>query len=170
MKHAAIAAGALALGLVTVSLPAVAAGHYTCGGPESAAVSEVVKPLIEEAKLCKGLKRKVDAGLFKVKVRIDQTKTVRVEKLDYCTSESSRKIEATVYVACQTDEDEKVQISVDESFDVMVEVANKDCAVTSFTVEPRGDVGKLIARNSDFEDKVRKAVERQVAKACDSGS
>jgi len=170
MKLAVIATGALALGLYTVSWPAMAAGEFACGGPDSAAVSDVVKPLIEKAKLCKGLKQKVDAGLFKVKVKIDQTKTVRVEKLDYCTSDSSRKIEATVYVACQTDEDEKVQISVDESFDVMVEVANKDCAVTDFKVEPHGDIGKLIARNGDFEDKIRKAVERQIAKACDSAS
>lgn len=168
MKYVAIAAGALALGLSTV--PAMAAGEFACGGPESAAVSEVVKPLIEKAKLCKGLKQKVDAGLFKVKVKIDQTKAVRVEKLDYCTSDSSRKIEATVYVACQTDEDEQVQISVNESFDVMVEVANKDCTVTDFKVEPQGDIGKLIARNGDFEDKIRKAVERQIAKACDSAS
>ncbi len=170
MKHAAIAAGVLALALHTASLSAMAAGDFACGGPESAAVSEVVKPLIEKAKLCKGLKRKVDAGLFKVRIKIDQTKAVRVEKLDYCTSQSSRRIAATVYVACQTDADEDVQISVDESFDVMVEVANKDCAVTRFKVEPHGDIGKLIARNGDFEDKIRKAVERQIAKACDSAS
>lgn len=170
MKLAAIAASALVLGLLTASLPAMAAGKFECGGPESATVAEVVKPLIEKAKLCKGLKRKVDAGLFKVKIKIDQTKAVRVEKLDYCTSETSRKIEATVYVACETDEDEKVQISVDESFDVMVEIANKDCAVSDFKVAPHGDIGKLIAKNSDFEDKIRKAVERQVAKACDSAS
>ena len=90
---------------------------------------------------------------------------VRVEKLDYCTSDTSRKIEATVYVACETDKDEEVRISVDESFDVMVEIGNEKCAVIGFKVEPHGDIGKLIARNSDFEDKIRKAVERQVAKA-----
>ncbi|HTN98876.1 MAG TPA: hypothetical protein VL101_18005, partial [Nordella sp.] len=136
MKYPAIAAGLLGLGLFAISQPATAAGKFACGGPESDTVAEVVKPLIEKAKLCKGLKQKVDAGLFKVKIKIDQTKTVRVEKLDYCTSETSRKIEATVYVACETDADEKVQISVDESFDVMVEIANKDCAVTGFKVEP----------------------------------
>jgi hypothetical protein len=170
MKYPAIAAGLLGFGLLTAPLPSMAAGKFECGGPESATVAEVVKPLIEKAKLCKGLKQKVDAGLFKVKIKIDQTREVRVEKLDYCTSESSRKLEATVYVACETDEDEEVQISVDESFDVMVEIANKNCTVTEFKVEPHGDIGKLIAKNSDFEDKVRKAVERQIAKACDSAS
>lgn len=170
MKYPALAAGLLGFGLFTASLPSMAAGQFECGGPESATVAEVVKPLIEKAKLCKGLKQKVDAGLFKVKIKIDQTREVRVEKLDYCTSETSRKLEATVYVACETDEDEEVQISVDESFDVTVEIANKNCTVTDFKVEPHGDIGKLIAKNSDFEDKVRKAVERQIAKACDSAS
>ncbi len=170
MKYPTIAAGLLGFGLFAGPLPAMAAGQFECGGSEGATVAEVVKPLIEKAKLCKGLKQKVDAGLFKVKVKIDQTREVRVEKLDYCTSESSRKLEATVYVACETDKDEEVQISVDESFDVMVEIANKNCAVTGFKVEPHGDIGKLIAKNSDFEDKVRKAVERQIAKACDSAS
>lgn len=170
MKYPAIAAGLMGFGLFTAPLPAMAAGQFECGGPESATVAEVVKPLIEKAKLCKGLKQKVDAGLFKVKIKIDQTREVRVEKLDYCTSDTSRKLAATVYVACETDEDEEVQISLDESFDVTVEIANKNCAVTEFKVEPHGDIGKLIAKNSDFEDKVRKAVEKQVAKACDSAS
>ena len=170
MKYPAIAVGLLGFGLFAGSPLAMAAGQFECGGPESATVAEVIKPLIEKAKLCKGLKQKVDAGLFKVKIKIDQTREVRVEKLDYCTSETSRKIEATVYVACETDEDEEVQISVDESFDVMVEIANKDCAVTEFKVDPHGDIGKLIAKNTDFEDKVRKAVERQIGKACDSAS
>lgn len=170
MKNAVIAAGALALSLFTASVPAMAAGKFECGGPESATVAAVVKPLIEKAKLCKGLKQKVDAGLFKVKVKIDQTRKVSVEKLDYCTSDTSRKIEATVYVACETDKDEEVQISVDESFDVLVEISNEKCAVTDFKVEPHGDIGKLIARNSDFEEKVRKTVEKQIAKACGSAS
>ncbi|MFZ5671818.1 MAG: hypothetical protein ACOZAM_02515 [Pseudomonadota bacterium] len=170
MKYPAFAAGLMGFGLFAATLPASAAGPFECGGPESATVAEVVKPLIEKAKLCKGLKQKVDAGLFKVKIKIDQTREVRVEKLDYCTSDTSRKLAATVYVACETDEDEEVQISVDESFDVMVEIANKDCAVTDFKVEPHGDIGKLIARNTDFKDKVRKAVERQIGKACDSAS
>ena len=96
MKHPFFAAGALALGLLTVSLPAMAAGKFECGGPESATIAEVVKPLIEKAKLCKGLKQKVDAGLFKVKIKIDQTRSVKVEKINYCTSPAHRKIEATV--------------------------------------------------------------------------
>jgi hypothetical protein len=117
-----------------------------------------------------GLKEKVDAGLFRVKIRIDRTKSVKVEKIIYCTSEASRKIEATVAVTCESDKDEEVHIEIAESFDVTVEISNKACAVTNFKVEPEGDIGKLIARNIDFEDKVRKAVDRQIAKACDGAS
>jgi hypothetical protein len=49
-------------------------------------------------------------------------------------------------------------------------ISNKTCAVTDFTIEPEGDIGRLIATTSDFEDKVRKAVEKEVAKGCDSAS
>ena len=157
-----------ALGMVVS--PSSAEDKFDCSGPENVEVADTLKPLIEKAKLCKGLKQKVDAGLFKVKVKIDQTKSVKVEKINYCTSQASRRIEATVAVECETDEDEEVHIEVSENFDVAVEVDNKTCAVTHFNIEAEGRIGKLIAKNTDFEDKVRKAVERQIAKACDSAS
>ena len=147
-----------------------AQGKFDCTGSENVEVAETLKPLIEKAKLCKGLKQKVDAGLFKIKIKIDQTKLVRVDRINYCTSEASKKIEATVTVECSTDNDEEVQIDLRERFEVAVEISNKTCAVTDFRIEPEGDVGKLIAKNTDFEDKVRKAVQRQIAKACDSAS
>ncbi|MGE0008907.1 MAG: hypothetical protein AB7S92_25420 [Parvibaculaceae bacterium] len=143
---------------------------FDCRSAENVEVAETLKPLIEKARLCKGLKQKVDVGLFKVKIKIDRTKSVRVEKIDYCTSRASRRIAATVAVECETDDDEEVHIEVAESFDVAVEVSDKTCTVVDFSVEPRGDIGKLIARNTDFEEKVRKAVERQIAKACDKAS
>jgi hypothetical protein len=143
---------------------------FDCSAKENVEVAETLRPLIEEAKLCKGLKQKVDAGLFKVKLKIDRTKSVKVERINYCTSEASRKIEANVSVECETDEDEEVQIELAESFDVAVVVSNKTCAVTDFRIEPEGDIGKLIAKNIDFAGKVRKAVEREIAKVCDSAS
>src|SRR5438034_1087963 len=127
-------------------------------------IAATLKPLIEKAKLCKGLKKKVDAGLFKVKIKIDQTRSVRVEQINYCTSETSRKIEGTVAVECETDEDEEVQIKLAESFDVAIEVSNKTCAVTGFRIEPKGDIGKMIAKKVDFEGKGRKAVEKEIAR------
>jgi hypothetical protein len=170
MKCFSIAVSASLLGLSGSFLPAWAEEKFDCKSPENIEVAETIKPLIEQAKLCKGLKKKVDAGLFKVKVKIDQTRSVRVEEINYCTSETSRKIEGTVAVECETDEDEEVQIKLAESFDVAIEINNKTCAVTGFRSEPEGDIGKLIAKNIDFEEKVRKAVEKEIAKACDSAS
>jgi hypothetical protein len=170
MKYLSIAVSASLLGLSGAFLPAWAEEKFDCKSPENLEVAETIKPLIEKAKLCKGLKKKVDAGLFKVKIKIDQTRSVRVEEINYCTSKTSRKIEGTVAVECETDEDEEVQIKLAESFDVAIEINNKTCAVTGFTIEPRGDIGKLIAKNVDFEEKVRKAVEKEIAKACDSAS
>jgi len=170
MKYLSIAVSASLLGLSGAFLPARAEEKFDCKSPENVEVAETIKPLIEKAKLCKGLKKKVDAGLFKVKIKIDQTRSVRVEEINYCTSKTSRKIEGTVAVECETDEDEEVQIKLAESFDVAIEINNKTCAVTGFTIEPQGDIGKLIAKNVDFEEKVRKAVEKEIAKACDSAS
>jgi hypothetical protein len=169
MKSPTIALCAIGLG-VSAMAQAWAEEKFDCRSPENVEIAETLKPVIEKAKLCKGLKEKVDAGLFKVKIKIDQTKSVKVEKINYCTSETSRRIEATVAVECESDADEEVHIELAESFDVAVEISNKTCAVTDFKIEPEGDIGKVIAKNIDFEDKVRKAVERQIAKACDSAS
>ena len=170
MKPSLIVLAAAGLGFIGVVQPAWAEEKFDCASPENVEVADTLKPIIEKAKLCKGLKQKVDAGLFKVKIKIDQTKSVKVERINYCTSAAGRKIDATVSVECETDDDEEVQINLAESFDVAVEIDNKTCAVTDFRIEPQGDIGKLIARNTDFKDKVRKEVERQIAKACDSAS
>lgn len=170
MKPLSIAFCATAIGYLGTSPSAWAEEKFDCAGAENVEVADTLKPIIEKAKLCKGLKQKVDAGLFKVKIKINNTKSVKVEKINYCTSEASRKIEATVAVECESDDDEEVHIALAESFDVAVAISNKTCAVTDFRIEPQGDIGKLIAKNTDFEDKVRKAVERQIAKACDSAS
>ncbi len=161
---------AASLGFFAMFQPASAEEKFDCASPENIEVADILKPIIEKAKLCKGLKQKVDAGLFKVKIKIDQTKLVKVEKINYCTSPASRKIEATVAVECETDDGEEVHVKLAESFDVAVEVSNKTCAVTDFRIEPEGDIGKLIAKNVDFKGKVRKAVEEQIAKVCDSAS
>ncbi len=170
MKRLSVVLSIAAIGFAGLLEPAWAEEKFDCTAPENVEVAEILKPIIEKVKLCKGLKKKVDAGLFKVKIKIDQTRSVKVEKINYCTSPSSRKIEATVEVECATDEDEEVQIDVSESFDVAVEVSNKTCAVTDFRIEPEGDIGKLIAKNTDFEEKVKKAVEHEIAKACDKPS
>ena len=170
MKLALIAISALALGLSGTLAPLAAEEKFDCKKSENVEIAETLKPLIEKAKLCKGLKKKVDAGLFKVKVKVDQTTSVRVEEINYCTSEQSRKIEGTVAVECESDDDAEVHISLAESFDVAIEISNKTCSVTNFKIEPHGDIGKLIAKNSDFEDKVKKAVQKEIGKACDSAS
>jgi hypothetical protein len=168
MKPISILPCVAAIAFLAAFPSAWAEEKFDCANPLNAVIASVLKPIIEKAKLCKGLKQKVDAGLFKVKIKIDQTKSVKVEKINYCTSQAHRKIEATVAVECESDDDEEVHIKLAESFDVAVEI-NKTCAVTGFKVEPEGDIGKLIAKNTDFEGKVRKAVEREVAKACGGG-
>ena len=170
MKLTSIALCAATITCLVMPWSAWAQDKFDCANPLNTVIAAALKPIIEKAKLCKGLKQKVDAGLFKVKIKIDQTKLVKVEKLNYCTSQTHRKIEATVAVECESDDDEELHIKLAESFDVAVEINNKTCAVTEFKIEPEGDIGKLIAKNIDFEDKVRKAVEQQVAKACDSAS
>ena len=170
MKPSSFAICAATFGLLAMLHPAAAEEKFDCGSAENVEVADTLKPIIEKAKLCKGLKQKVDAGLFKVKVKINNTKSVKVERINFCTSEASKKIEATVAVECESDDDEEVHIALAESFDVAVVVSNKTCAVTDFSIEPQGDIGKLIAKNVDFEDKVRKSVEKQIAKACDSAS
>jgi hypothetical protein len=170
MKPTSIALCAVVIAYFMTFRPVFAEETFDCANPVNAAIAGALKPIIEKTKLCKGLKRKIDAGLFKVKIKVDQTKSVKVEKINYCTSQTHRRIEGTVAVECESDDDEEVQIQLAETFDVAVEISNKTCAVTGFRIEPKGDIGKLIARNSGFEDKVRKAVAHEIAKACPSAS
>lgn len=166
MKPTSIALCAVVIAYSMTFRSATAEETFDCANPLNAEIAGVLKPIIEKIKLCKGLKQKVDAGLFKVKIKVDQTKSVKVEKINYCTSQAHRKIEGTVAVECESDDSEEVHINLAESFDVAVEIDNKTCAVTGFKIEPKGDIGKLIAKNTDFESKVRKAVEHEIAKAC----
>src|SRR5262245_32387019 len=108
MKPSYFALCTVTLGLLAAAQPALAEEKFDCATPENVEVADTLKPIIEKAKLCKGLKQKVDAGLFKVKVKINNTKSVKVEKINFCTSESSKKIEATVAVECESDDDEEV--------------------------------------------------------------
>ena len=170
MKPTSIALCVAVIACLMTSRPASAEERFDCANPLNAVVAGVLKPIIEKAKLCQGLKQKVDAGLFKVKIKVDQTKSVKVEKINYCTSQMHRKIEGTVAVECESDDDEEVHINLAESFDVAVEIDSKTCVVTGFRIEPKGDIGKLIAKNTDFESKVRKAVEHEIGKACPGAS
>jgi hypothetical protein len=143
---------------------------FDCKNPESQAVVATLKPIIEKAKLCKGLRKKVNTGFFKVKIRIDQTKEVRVEELAFCTSPTSSKIEATIHVECESPEDADVDIAIGETFEVAMTVDNKSCQIKDFEIEPDGEIGEFVAENTDFEDKVRKAAQKQVNKLCDPAS
>jgi hypothetical protein len=169
MKPTSIAFCTLAIALLATP-PARAEEKFDCANPLNTVVAATLKPIIEKSKLCQGLKQKVDAGLFKVKIKVDRTKSVKVEKINYCTSPASRKIEGTVAVECASDDDAEVHIQLAESFDVAVEINSKTCAVTNFKIEPKGDIGKLIAKNMDFEQKVRKAVEHEIGKVCSGGA
>jgi hypothetical protein len=143
---------------------------YDCKKPENQTVVATLKPIIEKAKLCKGLRKKVNAGLFKVKIEVDQTVLVRVDSLAFCTSADKSRIEATIHVECESPDDADVDITLAETFDVMMMVDNKTCQIVDFAVEPDGDIGELIAENTDFEDKVRKGAQKQVNKLCDPAS
>jgi hypothetical protein len=165
-----ILAAAFAVAPLLFAGAARAEETFNCDNPANQAIASVLKPVIEKAKLCKGLRQKVDVGLFKVKIRADQTKLVRVESLAFCTSDKSRRIEATIHVECESPEDAEVGISLAETFEVAMTVDNKSCKITDFEVEPDGEIGELIAENTDFEDKVRKAAQKQVTKFCESNS
>jgi len=170
MHPTSIALSAVAIAFLAIHRPAFAEEKCDCANPLNTVIAATLKPIIEKSKLCNGLKHKVDAGLFKVKIKVDETKSVKVEKINYCTSPTHRKIEGTIAVECESGEDAEVHIDLAESFDVAVEINNKTCAVSNFKIEPKGDIGKLIAKNSDFENKVRKAVEHEIAKACPGAS
>lgn len=163
-------AASLALAGLLVTGSARAEEVFDCENAANQMIAATLKPIIEKAKLCKGLKKKVNTGFFKVKLKVNQTKEVRVESLAFCTSKTSRKIEATIHVECESPEDAEIQISLAETFEVAMTVDNKSCKITDFEVEPDGRIGELVAENTDFEDKVREAAQKQVTKLCDSNS
>lgn len=169
MSTASFATG-LVLATLLLSGSARAEETFDCKNPANQAVVATLKPIIEKAKLCKGLRKKVNTGFFKVKIKVDQTAQVHVESLAFCTSPTSSKIEATIHVECESPEDADVDISIAETFEVAMTVDNKSCQIKDFSVEPDGKIGELVAENTDFEDKVRKAAQKQVNKLCDPAS
>jgi hypothetical protein len=142
------------------------ASFADCSDAASTAMANALRPVVEKTQLCSGLKTKVKTPLGKVRIVVDKTEAVELTSLRYCPSDPASTVQATVHVACATPDKAAVQVSVEESFDIRVIVRKPGCQVSDIHIEPRGEVGKLIARHTDLLDKAKAAIAEHIADLC----
>lgn len=97
---------------------------------------------------------------------MDDTAEVKLKSLRYCPSSAHSDLAASIYVKCQTSSAAAIHLSVDETFDIDMVLDNQTCAIIDFKIEPHGDMGKLVAANTDFPDRIRAAAARSIESIC----
>jgi hypothetical protein len=139
---------------------------HACSDVLSTVLADAVRPLIEKAPLCSGLRQDFDIGFGKMRLGIEKTSEVRLRSFQYCPGDVDSKLAATIHVRCETPPGEIVRFSVGETFDTQVTVDNKTCAITAFKIEPRNEIARIVAANFGFSEKVRGEIARHISVVC----
>jgi hypothetical protein len=148
-----------------VSWAAVPPAH-ACSDALSTLVAAALRPALEKEPLCRDLKKKVATPIGSVTLGVDHTEKVELRSLQYCASEASSSLEASVYVKCKTSDAAVVKFSIDETFDVKLTVLNDSCELTDFKVMPRGEIGQLVVALAGLSDRMKQAVAQQIRTLC----
>jgi hypothetical protein len=141
---------------------------HACSDVLSTVLADALRPLVEKAPLCSGLRQDFDVGFGfgKMRLGIDKTSEVRLRSFQYCPGDVDSKLAATIYVRCETPPGEMVRFSVGETFDADVTLDNKTCAITAFKIEPRNEIARIVATNLGFSEKVRAEIKRHISVIC----
>ena len=127
---------------------------YACNDALNTLLYNNIKPQIESADLCADFDH------------IDKTARVRLKKFSYCPGAITSKIKAQLSVKCKTSDSALFKTSVTENFDFSFLIDNQTCKVFDFDSSPRGDIGKLIANNSNFKASAKKAIQDKISEIC----
>ena len=143
-----------------------------CSNVLSTVIAEVVRPLLERAPLCRGLRQEVNVGFAKIPLAVDKTSEVRLRSFQYCPGERDSRLIASVFVRCESSPGAAVHLSPSATFQLDMTVDNRTCVITAFKIEPetRNEVVREIVRfltaNLDLTNKVRAEAARHISVVC----
>lgn len=127
---------------------------YACNDALSSLLYNSIKPEIENADLCADFDH------------IDKTASVKLKKFSYCLGPDTSEIKAQLSVKCKTSDSAFIKTSVKEDFDFSFLIDNQTCEVSDFDSSPKGDIGKLIAKNTNFQASAKKAIQEKINEIC----
>jgi hypothetical protein len=152
---------AMALVIVSIAKPANA-----CSDVLSTIVATALRPVIESTNVCRDLKQRVSTPLGAVTVGVDKTEKVELRALQYCPSPLDSILQASIFVRCSTSDAALIRLSIDETFELHLQVRNSNCEVLDMSVIPRGEIGRLIVGLTGFSDQIKQAAAQHIQVLC----
>ena len=143
-----------------------------CSDVLSTIIAEAVRPLLEKAPLCRGLRQEVNVGFGKIRLAIDKTSEVRLRSFQYCPGERDSRLKANVFVRCESSSDSVVHLSASATFQLDMTVDNQTCTITAFKIEPESrdeivrEIVRFLTANFDLTNKVRTEAARHISVVC----
>ena len=101
-------------------------------------------------------------------IGIDKTDTVLLNEFEYCADSQTSSLRANVFVKCRTSDNAVIKIQVQEDFEIEAKIDNQTCQIVEFHASPRGELGKLIARNVGFLERTQKTMQDNLHQLCDN--
>jgi len=148
----------------------VARSDQECSNVLSTVIAEAIRPLLEQAPLCSGLRTQIDLGFRKVPVGIDKTSEVSLRSLQYCPGDHSSRLSGRAFVRCETSQGIHTSLSATVMLDMTLD--NQSCAITAFDfdVESSNDLVKellkLLRANQALKNKVQAEIARHLSVVC----
>lgn len=156
--------------LVSLMIAGSAAGPANaCSDALSSLVAVALKPVLENADVCRELKQKVSTPLGPVTIGVDKTERVELRKLQYCPGPAESTLDGTVFVQCKTSDAATIKGSASETFDIAMRIQNSTCEILDLKVTPRGEIGRLFAGAAGLNGQLKKEAARHIRKLCAGG-
>lgn len=158
-----IVAGSMALSGVLGSVPVRA---QECPQAQGSALASALQPVLDATNPCADLRQEVDLGFMTVTIALDTKERFVLQSLEYCLSDTTSQLRATIDLSCRTPPDAGFPASVSETFDIDATLANADCRITALDVRPRGTIGGLVADFADLSERLRGAIQPHLTAVC----
>ncbi len=129
-------------------------------------LTAILRPVIENADLCKNLRKRVKVAGIKVKLAVDQTKRVSLDSLGFCTNGAQSELDSSVNVTCETSPAATVNLELSETFDIKASIDLPACRLTALAITSHGIIGELVLANRSYRDKAHEAIEKNLQRLC----
>lgn len=133
---------------------AASAEAKSCDPFTSDIMERLVRPVIEAAPACEGAPH------------LNKTKQVRLKRFEYCLENGVARVEGRIFVRCATSSKALFPSSAEEDIDFLIGADEKTCALKEFTAQPRGEVGRLIAKAARLEEAAKTAAKNALEAYC----
>jgi len=120
----------------------------------SVQIHNYLKPKVANEHVCKDVPQ------------LDKTGKVDLNEFKIGRESSLITISANVKVTCKTSDSAFIKASASEDFAINGKFDVATCTIVDFSASPRGDIGKAIARGTDFSNKIKMQVEQNLDAIC----